>query len=81
MLRAGYGRGRGEVADALDALLEAESLSIEDRELVHEAIQRFRAGKGDFADYLLGLRNRRAGCETTLTFDRKLRPADGFAAP
>lgn len=81
VLRAGYGRDRGEVATALDALIEAKSFAIDERDLVREAIGRFRSGKGDFADYLLGLRNLRAGCEATLTFDRKLRPAEGFATP
>lgn len=29
-------------------------------------------GPGDFSDYLIAERNRRAGARTTMTFDRKL---------
>ncbi len=81
VLRAGYGRSRVEIAAALEALLDAAPFAIDERELVRQAVERFRAGKGDFSDYLLGLRNQRAGCRDTATFDRKLKPADGFAAP
>jgi len=33
----------------------------------------------DLADGLLGLRNRVAGCETTITFDRRAATSDLFA--
>jgi len=81
VLRAGYARDRGEIASALEALLDASPFAVEERDLVREAVERFRAGRGDFSDYLIGLRNRHAGCRDTATFDRKLRPADGFSAP
>ncbi|QQR72174.1 MAG: type II toxin-antitoxin system VapC family toxin [Holophagales bacterium] len=78
VLRTGYGRERREIADALDALLGAAPFTVDDREAVRTAIDRYRAGRGDFADYLIALRNQRAGCRDTVTFDRKLRPEDGF---
>lgn len=81
VLRAGYGRERAEIADALDALLDAAPFAVDDREAVRAAVTAFRAGRGDFSDYLIALRNRHAGCRDTVTFDRKLRPEDGFAAP
>lgn len=80
VLKAGYGRTRREIASALDALLDAAPFEIDDREAVRQSVERFRTGKGDFSDYLLGLRNERAGCRDTLTFDRKLQPSDGFTA-
>lgn len=78
VLRTGYGRERREIADALDALLGAAPFTVDDREAVRTAIDRYRAGRGDFADYLIALRNQRTGCRDTVTFDRKLRPEDGF---
>lgn len=62
-------RGGGSAA-ALLQLIDAAQLSLDDRDLVREAAQRYKVGPGDFADYTIGLRNRASGCETTLTLDR-----------
>jgi predicted nucleic-acid-binding protein len=35
-------------------------------------------GRADFADYVIGVTNRAAGCSETATFDRRLRGARGF---
>ncbi|MGE0722760.1 MAG: PIN domain-containing protein [Alphaproteobacteria bacterium] len=60
---------RADIAVMLDALLHSPHLSIEDAAAVREAVERFRRG-ADFADALIGLRNRDSGCAATLTFDR-----------
>jgi predicted nucleic-acid-binding protein len=70
VLRAAYQFDRATIAGALLQLIDAAQLSLDDRDLLREAAQRYRVGPGDFADYAIGLRNRAAGCETTLTFDR-----------
>jgi len=79
VLRTAYGHDRMTVAAILEKLLDAAQLSIEDRDRAREAARRFAAGPGDFADYVLGLRNRSAGCDTTLTFDRAHRQSDLFS--
>jgi len=79
ILRGGrYARSRGEVADALGALLDAAAFEIQDRDLVRRAVTAFRAGPADFSDYLIGEHDRRAGCTSTLTFDRRLAGSTGF---
>lgn len=78
VLQSGYGLARTAVADSLAALLETAQFVIDDRDTVRAAVALFRTGPGDFSDYLLGLRNRNAGCADTATFDRKLRAAEGF---
>lgn len=70
VLRAAYHLERATVAATLLQLIDAAQLSMGERDLAREAANRYRAGPGDFADYIIGLRNRAAGCETTLTFDR-----------
>ena len=50
-----------------------------DRDLAREAVNRFRAGDGDFSDHLIGLRSQRAGCDRTLTFDRRRHRSTAFA--
>jgi predicted nucleic-acid-binding protein len=62
----------------LDSLLAAGLLQIQDRDLTKRALEEFREGPADFADYLIGWQNRRAGCEDTLTFDGDLEGSPGF---
>jgi predicted nucleic-acid-binding protein len=70
VLRAAYRLDRATVAATLLKLIGAAQLSLDDRDLLREAADRYRVGPGDFADYAIALRNRAAGCEPTLTFDR-----------
>jgi len=78
VLRSSYGIPRREIAAALDQLLGVAGLVIEDREQVAAAVDAYRRGPGDFSDYLLGERNRAAGCASTATLDRRLKSAPTF---
>jgi predicted nucleic-acid-binding protein len=78
VLRSLYGLRRQEIHDALETLLEADRLEIEGRGIVHRAVTLYGHGSGDFADYVIGLRNRQAGCQDTLTLDRRLGQSDLF---
>jgi len=49
-----------------------------DKDLARHALADNRQGPGDFADYLIGWRNREAGCSETLTFDQALKRNDLF---
>ncbi|MGH7343156.1 MAG: PIN domain-containing protein [Candidatus Rokuibacteriota bacterium] len=80
VLRTAYGLPRSDVADALERILATRQFAIEDRDSVRRALDAFVEGRGDFADYLIGERNRRAGCRTTMTFDRSLAESALFAA-
>ena len=68
-----------QIFGALESLLDTTQFSIEDRDMVREAVLLYRDSTSDFSDYLIGLRNRRAGCLDTLTFDRALAKSDLFA--
>ena len=78
VLRSSYRIPRREIAAALDRLLGVSGLVIEDRDQVAAAVEAFRRGPGDFSDYLLGERNRAAGCVSTATLDRRLKSASSF---
>jgi predicted nucleic-acid-binding protein len=78
VLRSSYGIPRREIAAALDRLLGASGLVIEDRDEVTAAVDAYRRGPGDFSDYLLGERNRAVGCVSTATLDRRLKSASAF---
>lgn len=79
VLRGAYGFRKTAVLLALDRILETAGFLIEDRDLVRDALEEFRRGPGDFADYVMGVRNRAAGCSTTVTFDRSLRRSALFS--
>jgi predicted nucleic-acid-binding protein len=78
VLRSAYDYDRATVGGTLAKLIEAGQLSVDDRDLLREAVRRYVGGTGDFADCVLALRNRSAGCESTLTFDRAHRRSDLF---
>ncbi|MGY0829684.1 PIN domain-containing protein [Azospirillum argentinense] len=66
-----YDQPRAEISRFIEAFLENDDLCIEDRDAAQCALSRYRDNRADFSDALIGLRNRDAGCATTLTFDRK----------
>lgn len=79
VLRGAYGFARKAVLLTLDRVLETSGFLVEDRDSVRDALEEFRGGRGDFADYLMGVRNRKAGCSTTVTFDRSLEGSELFS--
>jgi predicted nucleic-acid-binding protein len=78
VLRGAYEFRKESVADAVSRILEAAQFSVEDRDLLRLALDAYTSGQGDFADYVLGQCNRRAGCDATATFDRALRKSELF---
>lgn len=78
VLRQTYGFSREELIEALQVILSGCQFEFEDKGLILLALQRMRTGRADFADYLIGAVNERAGCTETATFDRKLTRIDGF---
>ena len=69
VLDRAYNLSRDDIADAIDRLLAVNEFQLEDHEEVRRALAAFRGGS-DFTDALLDERNRAAGCQTTVTFDR-----------
>lgn len=80
VLEARYGYARADIAAAVEALCNAADLRVDVAPAVEEALRRYRAGRAGFADCLLGLVNRAAGCATTLTFDKAAAALPEFSA-
>jgi predicted nucleic-acid-binding protein len=76
--RGGYRYDRAQQADVIEGVLDAKVFVVENHDQVKAALQDFRAGRGDFPDYLIGRLNARAGARDTVTFDSHLEPAKGF---
>jgi len=79
VLRGAYRLEKKSILLALDQILETAGFLVEDRDLVREAVDQFRVGRGNFADYVIGARNQAAGCSDTATFDRSLRGSRLFS--
>jgi len=72
VLREAYGLDRATVAETLEKVLDTAQLVVAQADLARRALDDYRRGRGDYADYLIGGRNRQSGCSDTVTFDRAL---------
>jgi len=73
-----YGLSDHEVAGMVEAMLQADTLVVQNEQEVFTAVATLRAGRGSLADALVGALGAWAGCDSTLTFDRKAARLDGF---
>jgi predicted nucleic-acid-binding protein len=73
-----YGASRRDVATAIQHILTNDLFVVEDTASALRALDLFSRGKGDFSDYLIGIRGQRRGARTTYTYDRDLREEEGF---
>ena len=78
VLEVGYGFSRGDVAAALERILATAQFEIEAKDLALAALDDFRGSTADFSDCLIGRRNRAAGAQEIVTFDRSLKGLPGF---
>lgn len=72
VLAFAYGKSRSEIVSGVEGLLRARQLTFEDLDQVRSALERFAAGDGDLADWLISERARAAGAERVATFDARL---------
>ncbi len=61
---------RQQIGAILERLLATEQLEFEAKDLIVDALSTYRTTRADFADCLIGVRNRDAGCNATVTLDR-----------
>jgi predicted nucleic-acid-binding protein len=78
VLRRAYRVSQRDLVETLDRILATTQFVIGDKDLVRQGLDAYRAGRADFADYVIGAVHADAGCAKTATFDRRLRGAGGF---
>ncbi len=81
VLSSAYGFTRAEIVGALGGLVRARNLVFGSTDRLARALDAYRDGKGDFADYLIREHARAAGADTVATFDRALLKDQGFVSP
>lgn len=76
-----YRQPKQVIISAMEELLLAGNVEIEGAQEVIQALDDYRDGPGDFADYMIAQRAAAAGCDQVLTFDSDLWPHPRFVAP
>jgi predicted nucleic-acid-binding protein len=71
VLDRSYGLSTAEIAAAVERILQTDILFVQNEQDVFTAMVALKAGTGSFSDALIAALGTRAGCATTLTFDKK----------
>ena len=80
VLRSRYSLPKNQIIEAISGLLDATDIRLEDEPAIEEALFIWKDTTADFADCLIGAKNRRLGCRATATFDLKASKLPGFIA-
>ena len=78
VLRGAYRVSQVDLILTLDRILGTTQFIVGDKDIVRRALDQYRAGRADFADYVIGALHQDAGCRKTVTFDRRLRGHAAF---
>lgn len=78
VLRSRYSVSKLQIIKAISGLLDATDVQFEDEPAIEEAIFIWKESTADFADCLIGAKNRRLGCRATATFDFKASKLPSF---
>lgn len=80
VLRSRYAVPKNLIIEAISGLMDASDVQFEDEPVIEEAIFIWKESAADFADCLIGAKNRRLGCRATATFDLKAAKLPSFMA-
>jgi predicted nucleic-acid-binding protein len=80
VLRSRYVVPKNQIIEAISGLLDAADIQFEDEPSIEEALFMWKDTAADFADCLIGAKNRRMGCRATVSFDVKASKLPGFIA-
>jgi predicted nucleic-acid-binding protein len=78
VLRGAYRISKPDLLHTFDRLLATTQFVIGEKDVVRAAVDAYRIGQADFADYVIGVTHHEAGCDRTATFDRRLRGTAAF---
>ena len=76
-----YSLSDEEIASTVERMLQADSFFIQNEQEVFTAMVALRSGQGSFGDALIGALGAWAGCDSTLTFDKRAARLKGFELP
>ncbi len=71
VLESCYDQKKSNLIEVVEGLLTTKQFLVERASIAHNALKKYRVGKGDFSDAIIEVVCKEAGCEKTLTFDKK----------
>jgi predicted nucleic-acid-binding protein len=77
-LARAYGLSHHEIAAAVERILQADTLLVQNEQEVFVATIALKTGAGSFSAALIGALGAWAGCSSTLTFDRRAKRLKQF---
>ena len=80
VLRSRYAVTKNQIIESISGLLDSTDVQFEDEPTIEEALFIWKDAAADFADCLIGAKNRRLGCRATASFDMKATKLPGFVA-
>jgi predicted nucleic-acid-binding protein len=78
VLESAYGLDRTTLTTVFEALLANGACTLQERDILEEALAMFREGGAGLSDYMILAESRRRGCEL-VTFDKRLQKSSGAA--
>jgi predicted nucleic-acid-binding protein len=81
VLAGAYRVPKPEIIELLGRILRARQLTFRATNSLRAALDAYKTGKGDFADYVIREIGKEAGATMLMTFDRTLLQETGFSAP
>ena len=71
MSHSGYPSYTQQITHVIEELLQVGQLEVQQPEVVWRALSDYKSSNADFPDHLLARVNQSAGCDCTITFDKK----------
>ena len=79
VLKKCYKLSKPKTITVIEHILQISQFSIENAQVVWQALTDYKRGSADFADYVVGRTNTFNNCDETVTFDKKSGKSNGFA--
>ena len=78
VLESNYKVGRADIVSIIERLLCVEQFTMDQPSVVWRAVSDAKTSNADFPDHLVARIAEAAGCESTVTFDKKASKCHGF---
>jgi predicted nucleic-acid-binding protein len=78
VLESAFDLSRNQIVAVFHNLMAVDAFKLERVSVVASAVRAYGEGNADFADYLIERSSAQAGCERTMTFDKKAARTGGM---
>ena len=79
VLKKCYQLSKPKIINVIEHILQVSQFSIENAQIIWQALTDYKKGSADFADYVVSRINTFNNCDETITFDQKAGKSKGFA--